>query len=125
MTAPNYGSHVANIEWWPLSLGPDDIDADAVEAWAVNAPFDGKLVHFEVNAQAESGTAPTLAIDVQQGTTSLLSAPIAVVTGTPTEAVLAADTSFAKGAKLSIDLDIGGTTPVFSFVSVLIGILRT
>ena len=125
MAAPSYGTHVNTVHWIALSFGEKDIDADAIEAWAQNAPFNGKLVHFEVNAQSEAGTAPTLDIDIQQGTTSLLSTPVTVVTGTPTEATLATSPTFTKGTKLSIDLDVGGTSPVFTYVSVLMGLEKT
>lgn len=125
MAAPSYGSHVNTVHWWPLSIGEKDVDTDVTEVFAVNAPFNGKLVHFEVNVNSEAGTAPTLAIDIQKATTSLLSTPIAVVEGVPTEATLATSPTFSKGDKLSIDLNLGGTSPVFTYLSILIGLVKT
>ncbi len=123
MAAPAYGSHVNNVVYFWLPLGTRT--ADTTEATAIDAPFAGKLVLFEVTARASSGTSPTMTVDIQQGTTSLLSEVVSITADERTEATIATASTFTKDTRLSIDFDIGGTdTPTFSDITVLIGIER-
>lgn len=123
MAAPAYGSHVNNVVYFWLPLGTRT--ADTVEVTAIDAPFSGRLVLFEVTARASSGTNPALTVDIQQGTTSLLSSVVSITADARTEATLATTPTFTKDTRLSIDLDISGTdTPTFNDVTVLIGIER-
>lgn len=123
MTAPRYGSHVNNVWYQTWHLGTRT--ADVTEVVSFDAPFDGKLVLFEVTAKAATGTNPTLTADIQQGTTSLLASVVSFTAGARTEATLATSTSFVKDTQISVDLDIGGTdTPTFTEVCILAGFER-
>lgn len=117
MAAPRYNSHVQNLETFVWSL-PGDRDATAAEIISFDAPWDGKLVHFEVSARASTGTSETCAIDLQQGTTSLLDSAVAITAGARTEATLASATTFSKGTQISVDATLGGGSPVFSDITI-------
>jgi hypothetical protein len=118
MAAPSYGSHVNNLETFVWSL-PGDRDATALEAISFDAPWAGALVHFEVSARASTGTSETCDVDIQQGTTSLLGSAVAVTAAARTEGTLAAANTFAKDTQISVDLTLGGTSPVFSDVTIV------
>jgi len=115
----------------PLVLLPIHIagqrTADAVEAALVKLPFKGDIVECSATARASGGTSETLAIDVQVGTTSILSAPMditagAVTTGTLTNTV--SGVAVADGAEISVDLDIEGTSPTWDDITVLLTLAR-
>lgn len=117
MTAPRYGSHVNNLVHYVWNLGTRT--ADVTEVVSFDAPYDGKLVFFEVTAKSAAGTSPTMTVDIQQGTTSMLASVVAITAAARTEATLAASPTFLKDAQISVDLDIGGTDNP-SFVDVCV-----
>ena len=121
----DYGAHV------PLVLLPIHIagqrTADAVEAALVKIPFKCDIVECTATARDSGGTSPTLAIDVQVGTTSILDDPVditagAVATGTLTNTV--SGVAVADGAEISVDLDVGGTSPTWDDITVLLTLAR-
>lgn len=117
MAVPRYNSHAQNLEYMVLPI-PGQRTATVAEVIAFDMPFDAELVHLEATARASGGTAPTLTVDIQQGTTSLLSTPVAVTAAARAEATLAAANTVTKDSKISIDLNIGGTSPTWDDVTV-------
>lgn len=98
--------------------------ADVPRAAAFRLPFPAYLAGISTTARTSTGTTPTLAANVKAGGTTVLSAPVAVVADTFTEAVIAT-TKLADEAELTIDLDIGGTSsPTFTDIDILITLVR-
>ncbi len=88
------------------------------------SPFPFQVVHISATARAAGGTSPTLTVDVKQGSTSLLTAPISVTAGTVSDGTLATSPSIPDEANVSVDLTIGGTTPTWNDITVLIALKR-
>lgn len=98
-------------------------NADVTRAAAFRLPFPAYLAGVSTTARASTGTTPTLAANVKVGGTTVLSAPVAVLADSFTEATIAT-TKLADEAELTIDLDVGGTTPAFSDIDILITLVR-
>lgn len=88
------------------------------------SPFSARVVHASATARAVSGTSPTLTVDVKQAATSLLSAPVAVAAGTITDAVLSTTPTIPDETAVSIDLAIGGTSPKWRDITLLLLLKR-
>jgi len=86
-------------------------------------PFPAKLMAVSAAARASGGTAPTLTVDLQAGGVSVLSAPIDVTAGATAEGAIATD-RLADEAELTIDLAIGGGTPTWDDITVLLTLVR-
>ncbi|MGQ9370534.1 hypothetical protein [Azospirillum sp. A39] len=98
--------------------------ADTTAACRTKLPFPAKLLAVHASARASGGTAPTLAVDVKAGATSLLSAPVAVTAGATAEATVAGAGRIADEADITVDLDIGGTTPTWDDIAVVLWLQR-
>ena len=121
----NHGAHI------PLVLLPIHIagqrTADAVEAALVKLPFKADIVECSATARASGGTSPTLAIDVQVGTTSILTEGMDITAGTVTTVTLTdavGGVAVADGDEISVDLDVGGTSPTWDDITVLLTLAR-
>ncbi len=88
------------------------------------APFPFQVVHISATARASGGTTPTLTVDVKQGSTSLLTAPISITAGTVSDGTLTASPSIPDESTVSVDLAIGGTSPTWNDITVLIVLKR-
>ncbi len=86
-------------------------------------PFAAKLIGVSATARASGGTSPTLTVDVGAGGTSVLSAPVSITAGTVSEATIATST-LADEATITVDLAIGGTTPTWDDITVLLTVVR-
>ena len=87
-------------------------------------PFKAKVLGVSAKARASSGTSPTLTVDVKEGGTSILSAPFSVYSSAVTEGTVS-DKTIADEATVSVDLTIGGTSPVWEDVTTILTIRRT
>ncbi len=88
------------------------------------APFPCVLINVYATARASGGTTPTLTVDLKEGATSKLSTPINITAGTVSEGTLTATTRIADESVLSVDLAIGGTTPTWDDITVLVVLKR-
>lgn len=86
-------------------------------------PYPVKLVGVSTTARASGGTTPTLTVDVKEGGTSVLSAPISVTAGTVAEGTIT-DASLADEATITVDLTIGGTSPTWNDITLLLTVVR-
>lgn len=86
-------------------------------------PFPAKLVGVSATARASGGTTPTLAIDVKEAGTTVLSAPIAITAGTVSEGTVT-DSLLADESIITADLTIGGTSPTWNDIVVLLTVVR-
>lgn len=86
-------------------------------------PFKAKLIGVSTTARASGGTSPTLTVDVKQGGTTVLSAPISVTAGTVAEGTITTST-LADESTITVDLTIGGTSPTWNDITVLITVVR-
>lgn len=122
MAITNYGDHVPGLMMLPIFLGT--VDADVTKKVGFKMPWKCDLYGVRTFARASSGTTPTLTVDVLEGGVSMLSAPVAVVADTYTDATIS-DGQIADEANLTMDVAVSGTTPVFSDVTVLLIMRRT
>jgi len=86
-------------------------------------PFPAKLVGVSTSARASGGTSPTLTVDVKAGGTTVLSAPVAVTAGAVSEATITTS-NLADEAVITVDLTIGGTSPTWNDITVLLTVVR-
>jgi len=86
-------------------------------------PFKAQVLGISASARASGGTTPTLTVDVLEGGTTILSAPVAVTAGAVAEATVT-DTTLADEAAITVTLTIGGTTPTWNDIVVLITLVR-
>ena len=87
-------------------------------------PFKAKVLGVSAKARASSGTSPTLTVDIKEGGTSILSAPFSVYS-TETSSGTLSDTTLADESTISLDLNIGGTSPVWQDIMTILTIRRT
>lgn len=112
----------ADVVVLPVHL-PGQHTADAADIAAIKIPFEARVLGVSATARASGGTNPTLTVDVQEDGSSILSTPVAVTAGTVAEASVS-DTVLADEATLTLDLAIGGTSPTWDDVTVLLTVIR-
>lgn len=86
-------------------------------------PYPAAVVHVSATARASGGTAPTLTVDVKEAGTTILSAPISITAGTVSDGTLS-DSKLADESLITIDLTIGGTSPTWNDITVLLVLKR-
>lgn len=89
-------------------------------------PYRVMSISTYVGTGNTAGT-PTYTIDVKQGSTSLLSTPIAIATtsiGVVVDGVLAASPDIDDEATVSLIFTLGGSTPSISNVTTILGVKR-
>lgn len=82
-------------------------------------PFPVKVLNVYASARASGGTTPTLTVDVKEAGTTILSTPISITAGTVSEGTLT-DTKIADEAVVTVDLNIGGTSPTWNDITVVL-----
>lgn len=86
-------------------------------------PFPAKLIGVSATARASGGTTPTLTVDVKEAGATVLTAPISITAGTVAEGTIA-DAALADEAVITVDLTIGGTSPTWNDITVLLTVAR-
>lgn len=89
----------------------------------ITLPYKAKLIGVSTTARASGGTSPTLTVDVKQGGSTVLSAPIAVTAGTVAEGTITTST-LADESTITVDLTIGGTSPTWNDISLVLTVVR-
>lgn len=89
----------------------------------VKMPFKAKLLGVSATARASGGTTPTLTVNVKQGAASVLAAPISITAGNVTEGSITSPQLDDEGT-VTVDLTIGGTSPTWNDISVVLTLAR-
>lgn len=95
--------------------------ATAADIVSFKAPFPAEVVGCQLTARASGGTSPTLTITVQQASTTLCTA--AITAGAVSEPTLSS-TTIPDEAAVTIDFTIGGTSPTWNDMTVLLVLKR-
>lgn len=119
---PNYSVATPGVVLLPVHLS-GQYDADVTGVATVQLPFPARILGVSATARASGGSAPTLAVEVLDDGTTVLSAPIDVTAGAVAEGTLAAPV-VADESEISIDLAFGGTSPTFDDIDILITLVR-
>ena len=120
---PNYGVQFP-VQVIPLHISGQYIATTAAVAkW--NLPFKGRVIGVSATARASGGTSPTLTVDVLSGSTpaSILSGPISITAGTVSEGTVST-AAIADETPMQVNLTIGGTSPTWNDITVLITVVR-
>ena len=86
-------------------------------------PFAARLLGVQASALDSGGTSPTLTVDVQQNGTTVLDDPIDVADDDVTAGVITT-AALADEAEITIDLDIGGSSPTWDDITVMLTMIR-
>lgn len=119
---PNIAIATPGVMVLPVHL-PGQYTASVTAVARIKLPFEAKVLGVSASARASGGTTPTLTVDVLDDGTTILSAPIAVTAGAVAEGTLAAPT-IADESVITVNLAIGGTTPTWDDVDLLITLIR-
>jgi hypothetical protein len=87
-------------------------------------PYPARIIGVTATARASGGTSPTLTVDLEDDGTSVLSSAISVTAGTVAEGTIA-NAAVADESVMEIVLTIGGTSPTWDDITVLITVVRT
>ena len=110
------------VEVLPFHIsGQYTANTTAVVRFAI--PFKARLVGASATARASGGTTPTLTVDVLEAGVTVLSAPISVTAGTVSEGTIT-DADLADEAVITVNLAIGGTSPTWNDITVLLTVVR-
>lgn len=86
-------------------------------------PFEASVLSVQASARASGGTTPTLTVDVMEAGVSILSAPVAVTAAAVSEATVA-DANLADESAITVNLAIGGGSPTWNDIVVLVTLFR-
>jgi len=118
----NYEPAVADVDIIPVHIsGQWTATTNPVAKFTL--PYKAKLIGISATARASGGTTPTLTIDVEDDGTSVLSSAISITAGTVSEGTISS-ANVADESVLEIVLTIGGTTPTWDDITVLITVVR-
>ncbi len=87
-------------------------------------PWPAKLVTVQATARASGGTTPTLTVDLKEAGVSKFTTPIAITAGTVSEGVVGTIFRVADEAVMTVDLTIGGTSPTWDDITVVMIVKR-
>lgn len=122
-TNPSPGS--TGYETWVFHI--NGAKTSTVTPIKFKAPWPYRVVSVSAYARSVSGTSDVASqtIDVQQGTTSLLSTPLQLIASdTVYDGTLATTPSITDEATLSVILTLSGTNPAVTDTTVAIGVKR-
>lgn len=118
----NYATTIPGVQVIPIHIS-GQYDTTADDAVQLKLPFAATVIGVSATARASGGTNPTLAVDVLEDDTSILDSAIDITAGTVSEGTVT-DASVADEAELTVDLTIGGGTPTWDDITVLITVIR-
>ena len=101
--------------------GQRTVTVTSVIRW--RPPFGYEMTGVQVAARASGGSTPTLTVDVLSGGVSRLSAPVAVTAGATAWATLL-NSALPATADVTINLAIGGGTPTWDDITVILWMRR-
>lgn len=118
---PNYSAN-APVVVIPFHVS-GQYTASTTAVIKLTLPFKAKLIGVSATARASGGTSPTLTVDLKQGGTTVLSAPIAVTAGTVAEGTITTAT-LTDESTITVDLAITGTSPTWNDITILLTLVR-
>lgn len=86
-------------------------------------PFPCRIIGVGATARASGGTSPTLTVNLLDDGVSALSGAIAITAGTYAEGTIA-NAVVADESVMTVDLTIGGTSPTWNDITVLVTVVR-
>lgn len=119
----NFSEVIPGIQVVPLQISKQ-YTATTANVVKFQLPFKAEVLGVSATARASGGTSPTLTVDVKEGGTTILSSAISVTAGTVSEGTVS-DTSLADESTITVDLTIGGTSPTWDDITVLLTLRRT
>jgi len=117
----NYSLAIPGVQVIPIQLA-GQYTATVTPA-SFKIPFGVTLIGVSATARASGGTSPTLTVDVKDDGTSVLSSPVAVTAGSVSEGTISTAT-IADESVIDIVLTIGGSTPTWNDITVLLTVVR-
>lgn len=121
---PNYAASNPSVVVIPFHIS-GQYTATTAGVVKFNLPFRARLIGIGANARASGGTSPTLTVDLKVGGVSILTTPISITAGTYAEGAIGTSSQIADEASVTIDLNIGGTSPTWNDITVLMTLVRT
>lgn len=119
---PNYSIAVPGVVVIPFHVsGQYTATTSGVVRFAM--PFKCRLVGIGASARASGGTSPTLTVDLLDDGVSSLSSPISVTAGSYTEGAVA-NAVIGDESVMTVNLTIGGTSPTWNDITILLTVLR-
>lgn len=119
----NYSEVITGIQIVPFHIS-GQYTATVASVVKFQIPFKAQVLGVSATARASGGTSPTLTIDVKEGGTTILSSAMSITAGTVTEGVVT-DTSLADEGTITVDFTIGGTSPTWNDITVILTLRRT
>lgn len=104
----------------PVHIGQATASASSVASFQVPAKM--KLIGMSTTARAASGVTDTLTLNLRAGATSVISAPLAVSAVGVSEATITTST-IPDETVIHIDTAVGGTSPAWYDISVLLSLI--
>jgi hypothetical protein len=89
----------------------------------IKLPFPAKVLGVSASARASGGSTPTLTVDLMDDGASVLSAPITVTAGAVAEGAVTGS-NVADESLLTVNLAIGGSSPTWDDIDVLVTLVR-
>ncbi len=118
----NYAPQIAGLTVIPFHVsGQYTATTNGVIRFAL--PFRARVLSVQANARASGGTSPTLTVDVLNGATSMLTAPVAITAGTVAFASIATPVH-ADESTINVNFAIGGTSPTWNDITVVLTVMR-
>ena len=119
----NYPEVITGIQIVPFHIS-GQYTATTASVVKFTLPFKAEVLGVSATARASGGTSPTLTVNVKEAGTSILSSAISITAGTVSEGTVS-DSSLADESAITIDLTIGGTTPTWNDITVILVLRRT
>lgn len=121
-TTPNVAVGAGDVVVIPLHIS-GQYTATTAGVAKFTLPFEANVLGVSATARASGGTSPTLTIDVKEGGTTILSAPVSITAGTVAEGTVT-DALLADESTMTVDFTIGGTSPTWNDMTVLVTLVR-
>jgi hypothetical protein len=121
---PNYSASNPSVVVLPFHIS-GQYAATTAGVVKFNLPFRARLIGIGANARASGGTSPTLTVDLKVGGSTILTAPISITAGTYAEGAIGTSSQIPDEASVTVDLTIGGTSPTWNDITVLLTLVRT
>jgi hypothetical protein len=118
----NYAPQIAGVMVIPFHVS-GQYTATTTGVVRFQLPFRARVLSVQANARASGGTSPTLTVDVLNNATSILTAPVAITAGTVAFAAIATPI-LPDEATVNVNFAIGGTSPTWNDITVMLTVLR-